>query len=118
VDDEVRRYKDGVTTSAGRKRAATMYPLDRTVACEWQLLANCGGGKIPILGCLTGKQINRHHGPVKHTERNERGNIHLICAHCHNLWHAKNDPVYDEDLFDSLLHDPRPMTPEEMLLTR
>src|SRR5688500_6529481 len=45
-----------ITTSAGRKRAAVLYLLDPEADCEWQGLANCGGGKFPIVGCLRGKQ--------------------------------------------------------------
>lgn len=119
VLEEVRRYRhNDISTSGGRKRAAELYPLDKSLDCEWRMLANCGGGRVPIIGCLTGKQVNRHHGPVKTTTRNERTNIHLICSPCHNLWHAKNDPVYDETLFDTLPHNPRPITPEEILKTR
>ena len=120
VSEEIKQYRrtGDITTSAGRKRAASLYLLDRSLDCEWKLLANCGGGKVPILGCITGKQVNRHHGPVKNTENNDRKNIHLICSPCHNLWHAKNDPVYDEEIFATLDHDPRPITPEEILRTR
>lgn len=119
VDTELTRYKsDNISVSGGRKRAAELYPLDRTLDCEWRMLANCGGGKVPIIGCISGKQVNRHHGPVKLTTRNERTNIHLICSPCHNLWHAKNDELYDEELFDTLPHNPRPILPEEILRTR
>lgn len=54
-----------------------------------------GGGEFPIQGCSDGVQLNRHHGPDKNTLNNEPGNVHRICAHCHNRWHAKNDPDYD-----------------------
>lgn len=119
VDEEIKRYKHNeISTSGGRKRAAELYPLDREKDCEWRLLSECGGGKVPILGCIGGKQVNRHHGPVKLTTRNERDNVHLICSPCHNLWHAKNDSVYDEVLFGTMPHIPRKMTPAEMLRTR
>lgn len=104
-----------VTISGGRKRAAATYRLDKDAPCEWRLLANCGGGKFPIVGCKLGKQVNRHHGPVKNTMRNERSNIHLICATCHNRWHAANDSHYDEALYDTLPHNPREATLEELL---
>jgi hypothetical protein len=104
--------------SAGRKRAAELYPLYTEKPCEWRWLANCGGGKHPILGCLDGKQVNRHHGPVKHTARNEATNVHLICSPCHNLWHSKNDDDYSETANEKLPHNPRPMTVDELTETR
>lgn len=111
-----RPQKEEVTISGGRKRAAANYELDKDSPCEWRFQANCGGGKFPIVGCKTGKQVNRHHGPVKNTMRNERSNIHLICATCHNRWHAANDAHYNEEEYDLLPHDPREATLEEMLL--
>lgn len=91
--------------STGRKRAARAYPLDRSAPCEWQGLELVGGGITPILGCgiikdgvitaAPGLQQNRHHGPDKNTLNNEPGNVHRICARCHNEWHAKNDTDYD-----------------------
>lgn len=105
-----------ISTSAGRKRAAVLYPIDSSKPCDWRGLANCGGGKFPIIGCVAfGVQRHRHHGPVKHTARNEQGNVHLICEGCHNTWHAKNDPVYDQAEYELLPHNPRPATPDEML---
>ena len=80
--------------STGRKRAARLYPLDRSAACEWRDKVNCGGGSNPIKGCDDGVQLNRHHGPDKNTLNNDEGNVHRICAHCHNRWHAANDPDY------------------------
>lgn len=119
TDEEVkgRKRKDDseITTSAGRKRAAAEYTIDPEAFCEWSLKAECGGGKKPILGCVGGKQKHRHHGPVKNTARNERTNIHLICATCHNTWHAKNDPVYSEDEYNELPASPRDMTKQEIL---
>lgn len=80
--------------STGRKRAAAMYPLDPEAPCEWQGLKNCGGSSFPIVGCSSGKQQARHHGPDKNTLNNEEGNVHRICHRCHNRWHTKNDPGY------------------------
>jgi hypothetical protein len=28
---------------------------------------------------------------------NDEGNVHRICSHCHNKWHAANDDDYDPD---------------------
>lgn len=97
--------------STGRKRAAREYPLldnngrplksSRTASteeradCEWRFKLNCGGGDNPIQGCIEGKQYARHHGPDKNTLNNDEGNVHRICHHCHNRWHAANDPDYD-----------------------
>ena len=104
-----------VGESAGRKEAARLYPLDREAPCEWRGLAHVGGGKFPIVGCIAGLQQNIHHGPVKRTTENARHNIHLICAKCHNTWHARNDPTYDEQLNYTLPHKPRPATDEELI---
>lgn len=109
---------DEIGTSAGRKRAAIAYTIDEESQCEWRALSNCGGGLKPIVGCLTGKQKHRHHGPIKDTSHNESINIHRICTGCHNTWHAKNDPVYDEEKYKLLPHSPRPMNPMEMLESR
>lgn len=112
---KVRVAKSDVSISAGRKRAATLYPLHPEEDCEWKGFYNCGGGLYPIVGCTDGKQEARHHGPVKNTEVNHRGNIHRICHGCHNNWHAKNDPYYDRDdkaaeaRFALLPHQPRDM---------
>jgi hypothetical protein len=108
-----RKEDDEISTSAGRKRAAAEYEIDKTAACEWSGRADCGGGKTPIVGCLGNTQAHRHHGPIKHTAHNERGNVHKICARCHNTWHAKNDPIYDEQQYASLPHNPRKMTKTE-----
>lgn len=105
-----RKDDDEISTSAGRKRAAVEYEINPQAACEWSGKSNCGGGKIPILGCVGNSQSHRHHGPIKHTAHNERGNVHRICARCHNTWHAKNDPIYDEAEYATLPHDPRQMT--------
>lgn len=92
--------------STGRKRAAILYPIMKDKPCEWQGKKNCGGGPSPIIGCINGFQRHRHHGPIKDTLRNEYGNVHRICNHCHNRWHAVNDPIYDEDEFAKFPHSP------------
>jgi hypothetical protein len=82
--------------STGRKRAAKLYPLNRENDCEWKGLKNAGGGGIPIVGCLAGKQEAIHHGPDKNTLANYVGNVHRICTNCHNRWHTLNDILYPE----------------------
>lgn len=91
--------------STGRKRAALIYPLFKNKPCEWRGKKNCGGGR-PIVGCISGVQEARHHGPVKDTLRNEPGNVHRICTSCHNRWHAQNDPHYNEEEYEKLPHKP------------
>lgn len=103
-----------VTISAGRKEAARLYPIDKTANCEWQGLANCGGGEFPIIGCIAGKQIARHHGPHKNTSDNRRENIHLICKSCHERWHAANNPGYEAETYLRLPHKPRVATKSEL----
>lgn len=120
VDEKIARKRgrpleDDIGESAGRKRAAEIYTIDITKPCEWRNKTNCGGGLFPITGCIKGFQANIHHGPVKDTSRNERRNAHLICPTCHNRWHAKNDPVYDEVKYELLPHNPRDATPEELV---
>jgi hypothetical protein len=105
-----RKDDDEISTSAGRKRAAVEYEINSQAACEWSGKSNCGGGVHPIVGCVGNSQAHRHHGPIKHTAHNERGNVHRICARCHNTWHAKNDPIYDEARYATLPHNPRQMT--------
>lgn len=83
--------------STGRKRAAVIYPLDREASCEWLGLKYAGGGNYPIIGCNSGLQQSRHHGPDKNTLNNDQGNVHRICHKCHNRWHTKNDPTYVAD---------------------
>lgn len=80
--------------STGRKRAAQAYPLDESAPCEWRSLRFAGGGRYPIIGCNDGNQQARHHGPDKNTLNNEKGNVHRICAKCHNRWHTRNDADY------------------------
>lgn len=96
----IRGYKRDTTLkdqqSTGRKRAAVLYPIDKNTPgpCEWQGLRFAGGGRYPIIGCTNGTQQARHHGPDKNTLNNEEGNVHRICAFCHNRWHTLNDPDY------------------------
>lgn len=99
--------------STGRKRAALLYPLFEDQPCEWRGKKNVGGG-TPIIGCITGLQEHRHHGPVKNTLRNEPGNVHRICTHCHNRWHAVNNPIYDEAKYNTLPHNPEPASQAEL----
>lgn len=106
--DEVRDPK-----STGRKRAAILFPLDENEFCEWRGLANCGGGKLPIVGCYEGKQLHRHHGPSKDTLNNTPGNVHRICHDCHNIWHSQNDPIYDPE--NPGIHNPRAATHNELV---
>jgi len=106
------KVKDVLST--GRKRAALLYPIFEDKPCEWQGQKDCGGGQ-PITGCISGLQIDRHHGPVKNPLRNEPGNVHRICKHCHNRWHAVNDPIYDEEEYDKTTHDPQPATEIELI---
>ena len=87
--------------STGRKRAARLYPLDRSGLCEWAFSQAAGGG-VTILGCgiregtFPGLQQSRHHGPDYNTLNNDPGNVHRICHSCHNSWHAANDPTKDQ----------------------
>jgi len=87
-------YSDPVST--GRKRAKEMYPIHAGMVCEWAGLKFAGGGVIPIVGCVGRPASDRHHGPDKNTMNNAPGNLHRICDHCHNTWHALNDPHYGE----------------------
>lgn len=99
--------------STGRKRAAKLYPLSRETPCEWQLKARNGGGPYPIVGCLTGKQEARHHGPDKNVSNNEEGNVHRICHACHYQWHAANDGEYDWNSTSVNAHSPVGMTDDD-----
>lgn len=88
-------YKDPI--SSGRKFAAQAAPIDTGMVCEWAGLARAGGGVHPIVGCIGRPASDRHHGPDKNTMNNAVGtNLHRICDHCHNTWHALNDPAYGE----------------------
>jgi hypothetical protein len=99
--------------STGRKRAARLYPLTDGAPCEWQGLANVGGGTTPIVGCVSGLQMARHHGPDKSTSNNEEGNVHRICHRCHNRWHSANNKDYDWNDTVQRPHQPRPQTLDE-----
>lgn len=83
-------------TSTGRKRAALAYPITEGMICEWATLKYAGGGVKPIIGCTSNKATDIHHGPDKNTLNNTEGNVHRICSHCHNRWHAANDEFYGE----------------------
>src|SRR5690606_16115124 len=74
--------------------------------------------RVPIVGCLDGLQVARHHGPVKNTTRNHLGNVHRICTACHNHWHELNDLVYDEREYGMLPHDPEEATREEIIMNQ
>lgn len=104
-----------VSVSAGRKEAADLYPIEEGMVCEWARLANCGGGLFPIVGCIGNAAEHRHHGPDKKTTNNRPGNVHRICTPCHNLWHARNNAVYDRDTYKDLLHSPRLANTDELL---
>lgn len=88
------KYKDPLST--GRKRAAAMYPIAPGQVCEWAGLKRAGGGVVPIVGCIGRPASDRHHGPDKNTMNNAANNVHRICDHCHNTWHALNDPYYGD----------------------
>jgi hypothetical protein len=66
------------------------------MVCEWASLKEAGGGVFPIIGCPGNNAVNRHHGPDKNTLNNESTNVHRICSPCHNRWHTRNDPIYEE----------------------
>jgi hypothetical protein len=101
--------------STGRHRAVKLHGhADRTAPCEWRGLANCGGGRFPILGCVDGVQESLHHGPDKSTLNNERVNIHKICYGCHNRWHTLNDVDYQWDGIHEH-HSPREVTPDDVI---
>jgi hypothetical protein len=65
------------------------------------------------MGCISGLQRARHHGPDKSTLNNEVGNVHRICDYCHNRWHTLNDEGYDWNITNHPPHNPRPMTEDE-----
>lgn len=113
VDSELEAYFDGYTgskplseyadpLSTGRKEAVKKFPIKAGMVCEWAWLQNAGGGVEPIIGCPGHPAEAVHHGPDKNTMCNIEGNVHRICAECHNRWHAVNDPYYGE----------RPTTPD------
>jgi len=104
--------------STGRKRAAVLYPIAANMPCDWRGLKAACGGRVPIIGCIEGIAVHRHHGPDKSTLNNDAGNVHRICHTCHNRWHALNDPLYGvvKTLENAIPHDPDTIaTPEEQL---
>lgn len=103
--------------STGRKRAAVDYPIFEHRPCEWQGKKNCGGG-TPVVGCMDGKQRDRHHGPIKDPLENTPGNVHRICSPCHHHWHAVNDPIYNEYEWAKTKHDPQPATELELVANK
>lgn len=113
VEEDIEAYFEGYTgskaldeyadpISTGRKEAAKKFPINPGMVCEWAWLRYAGGGVEPIIGCPGHPAEAIHHGPDKNTMRNVEGNIHRICAECHNRWHAANDKHYGE----------RPTTPD------
>lgn len=104
--------------STGRKRVKQMYPIKPGTVCEWANLAAAGGGVIPVIGCLGNPATDWHHGPDKNTLDNEKRslgigdseNVHIVCAFCHNAWHAANDPHYPE--YDRQAQQSEPWLPE------
>lgn len=107
VQEEIDAYFDGYTgskpleeyadpISTGRKEAAKKFPIKPGMVCEWAWLRYAGGGVEPIIGCPGHPAEAIHHGPDKNTMHNVEGNIHRICAECHNRWHAANDEHYGE----------------------
>lgn len=83
--------------STGRKEAARKFPIKVGLKCEWAWLAKAGGGPLPIIGCTGYPATAIHHGPDKNTLKNVEGNVHRICANCHNRWHGRNDPLYPDE---------------------
>lgn len=107
VEEEIEAYFEGYTgskpleeyadpISTGRKEAAKKFPIKPGMVCEWAWLRYAGGGVQPIIGCPGHPAEAIHHGPDKNTMHNVEGNIHRICAECHNRWHAANDDFYGE----------------------
>lgn len=118
-------YADPIST--GRKLAAQAAPIEPGMVCEWAGLKNAGGGVVPIVGCVGRPASDRHHGPDKNTMNNMVGvNLHRICDHCHNTWHALNDPYYGERPdqtkpfipvgHECLPHDPKTKASREEIL--
>lgn len=91
-----KEYKDAL--AAGRKYALRKYAPEPGQICDWAWSINCGGGVVPITGCTGREAKHVHHGPDKSTINNDRAtNISVICTHCHNLWHSKNNEYYPGD---------------------
>ncbi|HRP59180.1 MAG TPA: DUF6272 family protein, partial [Vicingus sp.] len=86
-------YKD--QEAAGRMYAQRHFPIKEGEVCEWAWSKNAGGGVNPIIGCSGRPAKHIHHGPDKSVLNNDReSNISKVCAHCHNLYHARNDEFY------------------------
>lgn len=148
IEEDIEAYFDGYTgskaleeyadpISTGRKEAAKKFPINPGMVCEWAWLRYAGGGIEPIIGCPGHPAEAIHHGPDKNTMRNVEGNIHRICAECHNRWHAANDKYYGErptladggvdasvpfhpidengKRYDPLPHDPVTLAPDEQV---
>ena len=103
TDIRVRRNKPDSSLkdqqSTGRKRAAKLYPLDRSAACQWREASSenpKGGDKMPITFSCNGLQQARHHGPDYNTLNNDPTNVSLICHVHHNGYHALNNQYKDE----------------------
>lgn len=115
TSENIGGYSD--PSSTGRKRVAKMYPIPAGYVCEWARKKNCGGGIVPIIGCLGNPATDLHHGPDKNTLNNEKvtagiginENVHLICSSCHNAWHAANDPFYPP--YDRVAQQEQPWLP-------
>lgn len=103
--------------STGRKRAAKLYPINSTDACEWRGLLFAGGGLYPIIGCVDGNMTHRHHGPIFATTANVEGNVHRICDPCHRVFHVCNDAFVLEYTRTVLWrpHDNTTQAPVELL---
>lgn len=103
--------------STGRKRVVEMYVIEAGMVCEWARLKHAGGGPVPIIGCMGNPATDWHHGLDKNTLNNakrSRGvgtaeNVHLICADCHNAWHAANDKFYPP--YDRIADQTKPWIP-------
>lgn len=103
--------------STGRKRAAVLFPIDDSAACEWKNLLYAGGGAFPIIGCVVGTMKHRHHGPIILTTANVEGNVHRICDSCHRIWHVCNDGMVLEFARSVrwLPHDEQTKAPVDLL---
>lgn len=103
--------------STGRKRVERMYRISAGQVCDWARKKNCGGGLVPVVGCLNNPATDLHHGPDKNTLNNAKmtrqvgdtENVHVICSECHNRWHAANDGLYPE--YDRITQQAEPWLP-------
>lgn len=123
IHPEAFRFRQSIGTfadpeSTGRKLMVKLYPIKPGMVCEWAGKKNCGGGAHPIIGCINNPASELHHGPDKNTLNNAKvswgvgdtENIHLICAFCHNRWHALNNPTYEQG-YDRIRDQARPWLP-------